>query len=128
MRLLIDAHALIWYVDQDHLLSPTARAALADPANDRVLSAGTIWEIAIKVGLKKLNLSQPYRLWMEQAITGLGAMVLAITVDHADAQAGLPHHHRDPFDRLLVAQALIEKLPVVSADAQLDVYGINRLW
>ncbi len=128
MKLLVDAHALIWYVDQDHLLSPTARAAMMDPSNDRLLGAGTIWEIAIKVGLKKLNLSQPYRQWMEQAITGLGATVLPITVEHADIQAGLPLHHRDPFDRLLVAQALVENMPVVSSDAQLDSYGINRLW
>jgi PIN domain nuclease of toxin-antitoxin system len=128
MKLLIDAHALIWYVDQDHLLSPTARAAIAAPSNDRLLSAGTIWEIAIKVGLKKLALPQPYRPWMEQAIAGLGAMILPITVEHADVQTGLPDHHRDPFDRLLVAQALVENLPVVSADAQLDAYGINRLW
>ena len=128
MKLLVNAHALIWYVDQDHLLSPTARAAMMDPSNDRLFGAGTIWEIAIKVGLKKLNLSQPYRQWMEQAITGLGATVLPITVEHADIQAGLPLHHRDPFDRLLVAQALVENLPVVSSDAQLDSYGINRLW
>ena len=90
--------------------------------------AGTIWEIAIKAGLKKLNLSRPYRPWIEQAITGLAVTILPITVEHADVQAGLPHHHRDPFDRLLVAQALVENMPVVSADAQLDAYGINRLW
>jgi PIN domain nuclease of toxin-antitoxin system len=128
MKFLIDAHALIWYVDQDHLLSPTARAAIADPSHDRPLGAGTIREIAIKVGLKKLALSQPYRPWMEQAIGGLGATILPITIEHADVQAGLSYHHGDPFDRLLAAQALVEKLPVVSADAQLDAYGINRLW
>ena len=128
MKLLVDAHALIWYADQDHLLSPTARSAIADPSNDRLLSAGTVWEIAIKAGLKKLNLSQPYRPWIEQAITGLAVTILPITVDHADVQAGLPYHHRDPFDRLLVAQALVENVRVVSADSQLDAYGINRLW
>ena len=90
MKLLIDAHALIWYVDQDHLLSPTARAAIADPSNDRLLGAGTIWDIAIKAGLKKLSLSQLYRPWMEQAITGLGATILPITVEQADVQAGAP--------------------------------------
>lgn len=128
MTLLIDANALIWYVDRDRLLSPTARAAIADPSNDRLLGAGTIWEIAIKSGLKKLILSRPYRPWIEQAMAGLGAGILPITVDHADIQAGLPYHHRDPFDRLLVAQALVEGIPVVSADAQLDAYGIRRLW
>jgi PIN domain nuclease of toxin-antitoxin system len=128
MKLLIDAHALIWYVDQDHLLSPTARAAMTDPSNDRLVGAGTIWEIAIKVGLKKLGLSQPYRQWMEQAITGLAATILPISLDHAEIQSSLPRHHNDPFDRLLVAQALVESMAVISADGQLDAYGINRLW
>lgn len=128
MTLLIDAHALIWYVDQNHMLSPAARAMMGDASNDRLLSAGTIWEIAIKVGLKKIALSRPYRQWMQDAMTGLKATLLPITVDHADIQAGLPDHHRDPFDRLLVAQALVEKLPVISADVRLDAYGINRLW
>ena len=128
MKLLIDAHALIWYVDQDHLLSPTARAAMTDPSSDRLVGAGTIWEIAIKVRLKKLSLSQPYRRWMEQAMTGLMLTILPISVEHADVQAGLSRHHNDPFDRLLIAQALVETIQVVSADAQLDAYGINRLW
>ena len=82
MTLLIDAHAIIWYVDQDHLLSQTAHAAITDPANELLLSAGTIWEIAIKVGLKKLALSQPFRLWMENAIADLGVVVLPNTVAH----------------------------------------------
>jgi PIN domain nuclease of toxin-antitoxin system len=128
MTLLIDAHALIWYVDQDHLLSRKAHAASTDPANDLLLSAGSIWEIAIKAGLKKLALSQPFRPWMEKAIADLGVVVVPITVEHADVQAGLPNHHRDPFDRLLVAQAQVEGLPIVSVDAILDQYGITRMW
>jgi PIN domain nuclease of toxin-antitoxin system len=128
MRLLIDAHVLIWYVDQDHLLSAKAHAAITDPSNDLLLSAGTIWEIAIKVGLKKLTLSGPYRPWMEKAIADLGVSVLPITVEHDDAYAGLPFHHRDPFDRLLVAQAQVEGVPLVSADPLFDPYGITRLW
>ena len=128
MKFLIDSHALIWYVDQDQFLSPAARAAMRNPMNDRLVGAGTIWENAIKVGLDKLKLSQPYRPWMEQAMSGLGLTVLPITLDHCDVQAGLPHHHKDPFDRLLVSQALVENLPVISADVQLDPYGIKRLW
>ena len=128
MKLLVDTHALIWYVDQDHLLSPAAHAAITDPSNDLLLSSGSIWEIAIKVGLKKLTLSLPYRAWIEKAIADLGLSILPITVEYADAQAVLPNHHRDPFDRLLVAQAQIEGVPVVSADAALDPYGITRLW
>ena len=128
MKLLVDTHALIWYVDQDHLLSPAAHAAITNPSNDLLLSSGSIWEIAIKVGLKKLTLSLPYRAWIEKAIADLGLSILPITVEYADAQAVLPNHHRDPFDRLLVAQAQIEGVPVVSADVTLDSYGITRIW
>jgi PIN domain nuclease of toxin-antitoxin system len=124
---LIDTHAVIWYVDQDHLLSPAAHSAITDPANDIVLSAVTIWEVAIKVGLGKLTLSQPYRLWINQALADLGATVLPITVEYADAQAALPMHHRDPFDRLLIAQALVEGVALVSVDTQFDLYGVDRL-
>jgi|SRR5271157_1775548 len=128
MRLLIDTHALIWYVDQDHLLSPVAHAAITDPSNDLLLSSGSIWEIAIKVGLKKLTLSLPYRVWIEKAMIDLGVSVLPITIDYADAQAGVPLHHRDPFDRLVVAQSQVEGVPVVSADVSFDSYGITRIW
>jgi PIN domain nuclease of toxin-antitoxin system len=128
MRVLLDSHTLIWAVDEPTKLSATAVATLQDPGNDLVVSAGSVWEIAIKVGLNKLTLSQPYRPWIEKAIADLGASLLPIALEHADALVRLPMHHRDPFDRLLVAQSMIEKLLVVSADAQLDAYGITRLW
>ena len=128
MKLLLDSHALIWYVDQDFLLSDGARAAVSDPSNDLLLSAATIWEIAIKVGLGKLTFSLPYRRWISQAMADLGVAVLPLTVDYADAQTRLPFHHRDPFDRLLVAQAQIERIPLVSRDPIFDRYDIVRLW
>ena len=128
MRLLIDSHALIWYVDQHQQLSLASHAAISDPSNELLLSAGSIWEIAIKIGLAKLVLTQPYSFWMSQALDDLGITVLPITVEYADAQASLPKHHSDPFDRLIVAQAIIEKVSIVSADAKMDAYGITRLW
>jgi PIN domain nuclease of toxin-antitoxin system len=128
MRVLVDSHVLIWYVDQDSLLSPPAHAAISDPANELLFSAGSLWEIAIKLGLGKLGLSLPFRNWMTTAISDLGLIVLPITIEHADVQAGLPRHHGDPFDRLLVAQALVEKVPLVSADATFDLYGVRRIW
>jgi PIN domain nuclease of toxin-antitoxin system len=128
VRLLLDTHTVIWWVDQDHLLSPSSYSAITDPANDLLLSAGTIWEIAIKVGLAKLSLSQPYRQWLSQAITDLRTIILPVTVEYADVQARLPHHHRDPFDRLLVAQAIVENVPLVSKDDIFDQYGITRVW
>ncbi len=128
MRILVDAHALIWYVDQDQLFSTDAHAAITSANNDLFLSAATIWEISIKVGLRKLSLSLPYRQWMNKAIADLRLASLPIIVEYANAQAALPRHHGDPFDRMLVAQALSERLPIVSADAVLDQYGVTRIW
>ncbi len=128
MNLLLDAHALIWAVDDPSKLGRQAATGLEDPGNDLLLGAGTIWEIAIKVGLRKLTLSQPFRQWMAQALADLGLSVLPITVEAADTQIALPSHHRDPFDRLLVAQAQTEHAVLVSADSILDQYGIQRLW
>jgi PIN domain nuclease of toxin-antitoxin system len=110
------------------MLSGTAHAAITDPANDLLVSAATIWELAIKAAIGKLSLSQPYRLWMNKAMSDLRASLLPVSIDYADAQAGLPFHHRDPFDRLIIAQSLIEGISVVSADGQFDAYGVNRVW
>ena len=128
MRLLIDTHTLLWAVDNPSHLGPQARAELQDLTNELLLSAGSIWELAIKVGIKKLDLSTPYREWISQAISDLSLIFLPITVEYADVQAGLPHHHRDPFDRLLIAQAMIEQVPIVSVDTIFDAYGVQRLW
>ncbi len=119
MRLLLDTHAVIWWVDQDHLLSAPAHKSITDSSNDLSVSAATIWEIAIKVGLGQ---------WMEQAIDELEAVVLPITVVYADTQANLPGHHRDPFDRLLLAQAISEQIPIVSNESIFDSYGVDRIW
>jgi PIN domain nuclease of toxin-antitoxin system len=128
MRLLVDTQSLIWYVDQDYLLSHAACEAMTDPANDLLVSAATVWEIAIKVGLGKLKLSLTYRQWMSQAIADLGLVILPITVEYSDVQARLPLHHRDPFDRMLIAQAMWEQVPIVSDDPAFDAYSIKRIW
>ena len=128
MRLLIDSHALIWFVDQHQQLSPASHAAMSDPSNELLLSAGAIWEIAIKIGLGKLALTESYLPWMSQALSDLGITVLPITVEYADVQANLPKHHSDPFDRLMVAQAIVERVSIVNADARMDAYGVTRLW
>ena len=128
MRLLLDSHTLIWSADEPARITATAMAAMSDPANDLLLSAASLWEIAIKFSLGRLPLSLPYRQWIDKAMADLDLVVLPITLDHAERQAGLPWHHRDPFDRLLVAQAQVEGVPLVSADAVLDPYGITRLW
>lgn len=128
MKLLLDTHAVLWWMDQDHLLSPAAHAVIGDPTNDLLLSAGTIWEIAIKVGLAKPALSLSYRQWLELAMADFRVTILPVTVVYADVQAALPLHHRDPFDRLLIAQSLVENVPLVSRDDIFDQYGIARVW
>ena len=128
MRYLVDAHSLIWALDDPSKLGATATTALQDPENELLLSAGTMWELSIKSGMAKLKLSLPFRRWMEEAIADLGLTVLPITLDHAERQAGLPFHHRDPFDRLLAAQSLVEGIPLVSADVMFDRYGVVRIW
>jgi PIN domain nuclease of toxin-antitoxin system len=128
MRVIIDSHALIWYVDQDKLLSLASHAAISDPANDLLLSAGSIWEIGIKIGLGKLLLTRPFKRWMNQAISDLDVTVLPLSVEYVDVQSSLPKHHGDPFDRLIVAQAIVEQVSIISADANLDAYGITRIW
>lgn len=128
MRVLVDTHALIWAVDDPARLSPIATTTLENPTNELLVSAATIWEIAIKMQLKKLILTKPYLDWMNQALSDLRASILPISVDYANVLSSLPEHHRDPFDRLLIAQSKTEAIPIVCADAAFDSYGILRLW
>ncbi len=128
MRVLLDSHTLIWAADDPAQIPAPAMRELQDPANDRLISAATIWELAIKVALGKLPLSLPYRQWLDKAIADLNLTILPITPDHAERQIGLPFHHRDPFDRMLAAQVLVEGMPLASADVIFDAYGVNRIW
>ena len=128
MRVLIDSHSMIWALDDPSQLSAVATTTLRDPAKELLISVATIWELAIKAALGKLPLSLPYRQWMDKALADLSLAVLPITLDHTEQLVGLPFHHRDPFDRLIAVQALVEALPLVSADAIFDAYGVNRLW
>ncbi len=128
MRVLLDTHALIWAVDDPAHLGSKARLALEDDSNAVLISAATVWEIAIKTGLGKLTLSMPYVGWMNRAIADLEATILPITVEYAEALRTLPKHHRDPFDRLLIAQAQVEKIPLATNEETFDSYAISRLW
>ncbi len=128
MRLLLDTHTLFWLVEEPAKVSATAMALIQPLTNDVLLSAVTIWELSIKVGQRKIALSLPYRQWMDKAIADLKLLILPITVEYADRQSALPLHHKDPFDRLLIAQALVEAIPIVSVDAVFDSYGVTRVW
>ncbi len=128
MKVLLDSHAVLWAVDSPSLLGPHAAYALQDLRNEVHISAATIWELSIKVSLNKSQLSLAFREWMKQAICDLSATVLPITVEFASWQLTLPFHHRDPFDRLLIAQSLAEQMAIVSNDEIMDAYGIHRIW
>jgi PIN domain nuclease of toxin-antitoxin system len=128
VRYLLDAHALLWSQDDVNRLTNVATVALSDPTHDRLVSIATVWEIGIKVAIGKLPLSKPFRAWMDTAIADLAMTVLPISLDHVERLTQLEFHHRDPFDRLLIAQALVEDIPLISSDAQFDAYGVKRIW
>ena len=128
MNLLLDSHALLWFVWDDPNLSFNARQVIEDPANKKFVSVATCWEIAIKAGLKKLILGEPASTFLPRELAANRFELLGIELAHATFVEKLPPHHKDPFDRLIVAQATINKLPLVSADGLLDFYGISRLW
>lgn len=128
MKILLDAHALLWFVWGHASLIAKAESLMTDPGNELLLSTGTIWEIAIKIGLNKLKLAESYEDFIDRAIIENDLVILGITVKHAAVVASLPFHHRDPFDRLLVAQATVERIPVLSNDSLFDDYGVERLW
>lgn len=128
MQGLVDTHSILWYADNDQRLSAVAFAILADPANILRLSVASLWEIAIKVSVGKLQLGMPYRPFVDKLLADYDLQMLPIDLSHLTTVSALPMHHRDPFDRLIIAQALAEGLPVVSADPVFDRYGVQRIW
>jgi len=128
MRVLLDTHAFLWFVLNDPQLSPLAKSTIEDPANDVLVSPASYWEIAIKVSLKKLDLFTTFDEFMQRGIVDNDFGILPIEPRHCDRLTTLSFHHKDPFDRMLVAQSLVEGIRLVSIDTILDLYGISRLW
>lgn len=130
MRLLIDTHVLYWYVEGDPKLSATAQTYIQDTTNDILVSPASYWEIAVKVSLGKWTLNRPFEEFIDLGLKQYGFELLPILPAHTAKLIGLtyPPNHRDPFDRMLVAQALTESIPPVSIDPKLDAYGVQRLW
>ena len=128
MKLLLDTHAFLWFISGDAALSSKGRALIEDEAHDKLVSIGSLWEIAIKNSIGKLPLAKPFGQLIPEQLQRGGFEVLGLTVGHTAHLAQLPLHHRDPFDRMLVAQCLTENLSLVSNDDALDAYGIKRLW
>ena len=127
-RLLLDTHAFLWLAANNPRLSPVAQAAAVNDRNEKYVSLANLWEIAIKVGLGKLQLHVPLPELLDELDHDPTIRRLPVRNAHLLRFATLPLHHRDPFDRMLVAQSLVEDFTLVSKDSLLDAYGVHRLW
>lgn len=125
MRLLVDTQVWIWMRSAPTVLSDSARRLLRDGENELLLSAATPWEMAIKVAVGKLRLPCSVEQWVSSRIAATRVTALPITAFHAIESASLPMHHRDPFDRVLVAQARLENVPLMTADLRLRAYDVH---
>ena len=126
--LLLDSHVLLWFVWDDPRLSRCAKSLIEDATNRKLVSIASCWEIAIKAGLQKLELGEPAGSFLSREISANNFTLLPISLEHATGVAALPLYHRDPFDRLLASQAMLDGLQLVSADSVFDQYGAFRAW
>jgi PIN domain nuclease of toxin-antitoxin system len=127
VRLLLDTNALLRSLARADLLSPDVTALIVDPTHDVFVSAVSAWEIAIKLAIGKLAIAERLETWLPEGIEASSFTPLPITIEHALAVADLPLHHRDPFDRLLVAQAKLGQMALVTSDRRLAAYGIDLI-
>lgn len=128
MRVLLDTHALVWALAEPDRLSPRAREVIADPATVVFVSLASAWELSILEGLDRVRLKVPLAALFTEGLASLRINLLPIRLQHVAGVATLPRHHRDPFDRLLVAAAVAEKLSVVTADKEFRRYGVTVVW
>ena len=130
MRLLLGTHALLWFLLNDSKLSLSANALIMDLRNEVLVSPASYWEIAIKIsrGKYSLDVDEDFSTFLQREIQDNLLAILPISVQHAGVVATLPFHHQDPFDRLLIAQSMVEQIPVISIDVAFDAYGIDRRW
>ncbi|MEG5140640.1 MULTISPECIES: type II toxin-antitoxin system VapC family toxin [unclassified Microcoleus] len=130
MRLLLDTHTLIWFFAGDSQLSNTARILIEDEDNNKLVSIASIWEMAIKESKGHLKLSLPLDEYIGQKLSLEDFNLLNINLDHLSAIVTMPFYHKDPFDRLLIAQAIMEGIPILSKDSAFDAYSknLNLIW
>lgn len=128
MNYLLDTHTFLWFINDDASLSSTAKALIEDPENTIYLSVASIWEMAIKVSLDKLEMPSPFTDFIDEQLDKNTIILLNIKTAYTGIVATLPFHHRDPFDRLIIAQSKVEDIPIIGKDAIFDDYGIKRLW
>ncbi|GAA4333976.1 type II toxin-antitoxin system VapC family toxin [Mucilaginibacter gynuensis] len=127
MNLLLDTHVLIWFFEGESKLSPPVRALIEDARNKCFVSIASVWEITIKSSLGKLEFARSAKE-ISQLLYNNGISLLNIEIEHLDIMKSLPHHHRDPFDRLLIAQAISEGLSIISADRYFSPYPVKITW
>jgi PIN domain nuclease of toxin-antitoxin system len=125
---MLDTHTFLWFVLGDSKLSSTARKQIEEPSNEKLISPASYWEIAIKISTGKYTLPQPYEDFMQKGIEGNGFVILPIEPKHTAALTNLAFHHRDPFDRLIIAQAMVEQIAIVGRDSDFDAYPVTRIW
>ncbi|MEG5035391.1 type II toxin-antitoxin system VapC family toxin [Microcoleus sp. AT3-D2] len=128
MRLLLDTHTFIWYVTDNPRLSAQVKLLIEDENNEKLVSIASIWEMAIKHSIGRLNFSLPFMEFVRQQLTVSNIGLLEINIQHIEVVASLPLDHRDPFDRLIIAQSIAQQIPILSVDAIFDAYAIARLW
>jgi PIN domain nuclease of toxin-antitoxin system len=128
VRFLLDTHTLLWVAFDDDLLSPLARRMLQKRGSEVLVSAASAWEIATKYRLGKLNFAQALATNFIPRVTAAGYTLLPISTEHALRAGHFPANYKDPFDRMLAAQAIHEDIPLLSNDEQLDVFGLRREW
>ena len=128
MTVLMDTHSFLWFVDGNEKLSITAKETIEDSANNKFLSIASLWELAIKLSIGKLGITQPFEKFIPQQLQTNGFQLFEITFEHLVKTTRIPFHHRDPFDRLLAAQCPTEDIPIISADSIFDDYAVRRLW
>jgi PIN domain nuclease of toxin-antitoxin system len=127
MKLLLDTHAAIWFLNGDERLSETAKRAILDPLRQKFVSMASVWEIAIKISLQKLTFAGNVRGFLD-LIAANGFDLLQINIDHILELEKLAFFHRDPFDRLLISTAIAEDMHIVSVDSNFKLYPVNRVW
>jgi PIN domain nuclease of toxin-antitoxin system len=128
MNYLLDTHTFLWFINDDPALSATAKALIENPDNAIHLSVASVWEMAIKTSLGKLEMPSPFADFIDEQLRENSITLLDIRTTHAGGVVRLPFHHRDPFDRLIIAQSKSEDMPIIGKDVIFDDYGIDRLW
>lgn len=128
MKLLLDTHAFLWFIEGNTKLSRKARSLIEEDENEKLVSMASLLEIAIKTSLGKLLLDQPFEDFIAGQLQRNDFHLFPLTTVHAVGLSRLPFHHRDPFDRMIIAQSLVENISVLSSDAAFDNYGIQRIW